>query len=159
MTKQTERTCEVCDAIFQVKYPSSKCRTCSKPCKNKIAKQITKKYFLSADNRKNASVRAKKAMWRDDVRQKYLKGMEKRDYKKENHPSWGMTRSRESRDRISAGLQKSKEQEDVDKLVDTIRENYEREKNDLFLLTVEVKPSTTSHVTRMKELIRVRKVT
>ncbi len=89
-------------------------------------------------------------MWRPEVRQKCLESMKKRDYKKENHPSWGMTRSQESKDRMAAAQQKYKEQEDVDKLVDTIRENYERVKNDLFSLSVEVKPPRTYHVTRMK---------
>ncbi len=112
MPKQTskESTCEICNTIFHVKYTSYKRRTCSKPCKNEIAREITKNYYLSEENRQKASVRGKETMWRPEVRLKYLKGMEKRDFKKENHPSWGTTRSLESRDRMSAAQQKYKEQ-------------------------------------------------
>nr|QBK85858.1 MAG: hypothetical protein LCMAC101_04530 [Marseillevirus LCMAC101] len=156
MTK--ERNCEICDEIFHVKYSSSKVKTCSKPCKNKLASQNTKKQFSSEESRQKHSSITKEAMQKDEVREKYLEGMKnRRDYKKENHPSWGMTRTQESRDKMSKAMQKSKEQEKLDELVKTIRENYEQNKDDLFILDVKVRLPPKSHINRMNELIRLRK--
>jgi len=131
-----ERICEICQAIFTVKYISSKpVKTCpNTECRKKIRSITTKRYFENnPDAKKNVSDKIK-LKWKDqEYTEKTLHGIrEKRNYKKENHPSWGKKRNDEQKKHISEGILQNKEKEDIEKIVELINNNYESFKEKLF---------------------------
>ena len=129
-----ERKCEICQNIFTVKYPSSKVKTCpNTECRKKTRSNATKRFYKNNPGaKKNLSDKIKQK-WKDqEYIKKTLHGIEKRDYKKENHPSWGKKRTAEQKKHISEGILQNKVKEDVDKIVEMINNNYESFKEKLF---------------------------
>lgn len=134
LTKK-ERICEICQEIFIVKYPSSKVKTClNVECRKTIYSLGTTRYFKNnIDAKKNSSDKLK-LKWKDpEYREKTMLGIKEiRNFKKENHPSWGKIRSDEQKKHISDGIQKNKDDENIDKIVEKINNNYEFFKDQLF---------------------------
>lgn len=95
------RNCKICNSNYTVKYPSSKVITCSKSCKNVLARQITKKQF---DNPKAKELASKVAIknHKDPLyRAKFLESINnRRSYKGANHPGWQVPCSQERKDKI-----------------------------------------------------------
>lgn len=83
------KKCEICGCDFQAWYKKTK--SCSKVCKNEIARKITRKQFSTLESRKNHSLITKQAMESPNVRKNFEIGMaNRRSYKKDNHPRWGI---------------------------------------------------------------------
>lgn len=96
MKKVKNRNCIICQKEYFVKYPSSKVRTCSKKCKNELARQNTILQFSIEGAQEKTSQAVKQAMATPDIRKKFEEGMkQRRSYAGENHPSYGMTRTPE----------------------------------------------------------------
>jgi very-short-patch-repair endonuclease len=96
------KNCEICGTGFESWY--KKTRTCSKVCKSELARQITIKQFSTPESRESHSIVTKKAMEDPDVKKNYKIGMSnRRSYKKENHPRWGIKLDDETKKKISKG--------------------------------------------------------
>ncbi len=101
--KSKERTCEICNDIFYVEFPSSKCRSCPKnECRKKIKSIATTNFFINNPKAKENLSNIIKQKWNDqDYKEKTLKGIKEiRNFKKENHPSWGLKRIDEQKNNI-----------------------------------------------------------
>ena len=104
--------CEICAIEFETKYPGSKRRTCSKVCKNELARQITVKQFSDPAAREVqrqislASWRdTPRDMWQDlSYREKNKQGISKRTarWKENGHPRTGMQQSESTKLAIGA---------------------------------------------------------
>ena len=134
-SNKRERACEICKNIFLVKYPCSKCRSCPNiECRKQIRSLTTKKYFEENPDTKKAISDKIKEKWKDEEYKNkmtvYIK--EKRNYKKENHPSWGMKRNDTQKKNISDGILENKEKENIDKTIQIINTNFELFKDQLF---------------------------
>ena len=130
-----EKQCEICQNIFIVKYPSSKVRTCPNiDCRKKIRSIAAKRFFENnPDSKKILSNKIKLKGKDKEYKEKTLYGCrEIRNFRKENHPSWGKKRNDEQKKHISDGMQKNKDDENVEKIVEKINNNYEFLKDQLF---------------------------
>lgn len=87
--------CEICNE------PVDGRRTCGKTCLKELQRRITKSQFSDPEKRKRHSDATVAAMSRLDM--KTIVNENRRSYKGENHPSYGMERSIEWRTRISEG--------------------------------------------------------
>ena len=91
-------TCEICELLFEHKTWR---RTCGTECKRKLQKRITLEQFADPVKRlrhQNATI---EAMEKLDM--KTIVNENRRSYKGENHPSFGVERSAEWRENISKG--------------------------------------------------------
>ena len=96
------KKCEICGNEFQAWYKKTK--SCSKVCKNELARKITQKQFSTLESRKNHSSITKKAMDNPNIRKNFEIGMSNRkSYKKENHPRWGIKLDDITKQKISKG--------------------------------------------------------
>ena len=96
------KKCEICGNEFQAWYKKTK--SCSKVCKNELARKITQKQFSTLESRKNHSYITKKAMDNPNIRKNFEIGMSNRkSYKKENHPRWGIKLDDITKQKISKG--------------------------------------------------------
>lgn len=96
------KQCKICGKEYEAWYKKTK--SCSKQCKNIIAKNITITQFSSIESRKQHSIITKKAMSNPIVRQNIEKGIaNRRSYKKNNHPRWGVKLSDDTKKKISIG--------------------------------------------------------
>lgn len=96
------KNCQICNNIFEAWYSSTK--TCSKQCKNKLASQITQKQFSSDDAKTNHRLLMKEVMATPEIRSRFIKGMSnRRSYKKENHPRWGVVLDDKTKQKIGDG--------------------------------------------------------
>jgi hypothetical protein len=145
----------MCNAAFTVKYPSYKTKTCSKDCKNKLASQITKTHFQDEENREALIKKMKEIAKDPEYRRKFEEGMKGRNFKKEAHPSWGMKRSSESCKRISDGIMRNKEKENVEQMVSKVVKNYSDHKDTMFIFDKKEKMSS-KHMRRVVELYKLK---
>lgn len=154
--KSKERNCEICNIIFYVQFPSIKVRTCSnQECRKKIRSITTTNYFKNNPQAKEElSIKSKNLWNNEDYKKKTMEGLSNRDYKKENHPSWGMKRTDEQKNNISKGQLKNKESEDIDKIVKIIKDNYEKFKNELFTKTEKNSLPPTKYTLEKRKLIQ-----
>ena len=67
------KKCEICGNEFQAWYKKTK--SCSKVCKNELARKITQKQFSTLESRKNHSSITKKAMDNPNIRKNFEIGM------------------------------------------------------------------------------------
>lgn len=96
------KKCEICDVDFQAWYRKTK--TCSKLCKNELARKISQNQFSTLESRKTHSLITKKSMEDPIVKKNFEIGMSKRrSYKKENHPRWGIKLDDITKRKISNG--------------------------------------------------------
>jgi len=96
------KKCEMCGIDFQAWYKKTK--TCSKICKNELARKITQKQFSALEARENHSLITKKSMQNPIVKKNFEIGMSnRRCYKKENHPRWGIKLDNITKQKISNG--------------------------------------------------------
>ncbi len=153
--KSRERKCVICDGEFLVKYPSTKTKTCSKECRNELSRQKTKNYF-TPENRERWSKMSKELVGTPEYRTKFEEGMNRRrSYKKEGHPRWGKKWNEEERKKISVGHQKNKEKENVDGIVSAVRDNYEKNKDKMFVFEAK-KQFRESHLRRITKLYQLK---
>jgi len=96
----SEKICEICQEIFIVKYASSKVRTCpNTECRKTIRSNATKSFYENNPDAKKSLSDKIKLKWKD---QEYIENTlhgikEIRNFKKENHPSWGKKRNDEQK--------------------------------------------------------------
>lgn len=96
------KICQICNNTFDAWYVTT--RTCSKQCKNVLAREISKKQFSTDESRTKHSSLMKELMATDDIREKFEKGMlSRRSYKKENHPRWGVVLDEDTKRKIGVG--------------------------------------------------------
>lgn len=96
------KKCEICGINFEAWYKKTK--SCSKVCKNEIARKITLTQFSSEDSRKKHSLITKRSIDNPTVKENFKIGMSnRRSYKKENHPRWGVKLDEETKEKISNG--------------------------------------------------------
>jgi len=97
-----DRICVICGANFKVKYPSLKVKVCSYDCKYKLARINSLRQFSSPEARLKTSITTSLAMKRKEVRDAFEKGMKnRRSYKGEGHPLWGVKMSEETKKKIA----------------------------------------------------------
>ncbi len=154
--KSRERKCIICEGEFSVKYPSAKTKTCSKQCKSELSRQKTKEYF-TPENRDRWSKMAKELGQTPEYKAKFEEGIKnRRSYKKEGHPRWGKKWNEEERKKISEGLLKNKEKEDVEGLISVVRDNYEKNKGKMFDFE-DKKHYRKTHLARITKLYRLKR--
>lgn len=96
------KKCEICGIDFEAWYKKTK--SCSKVCKNELARKITQKQFSTLESRKTHSLITKKSMEDPIVKNNFKIGMStRRSYKKENHPRWGIKLDDSTKLKISNG--------------------------------------------------------
>lgn len=96
------KKCEICGIDFEAWYKKTK--SCSKVCKNELARKITQKQFSTLESRKTHSLITKKSMEDPVVKNNFKTGMStRRSYKKENHPRWGIKLDDSTKLKISNG--------------------------------------------------------
>ena len=96
------KKCEICGIDFEAWYKKTK--SCSKVCKNELARKITQKQFSTLESRKTHSLITKKSMEDPVVKNNFKIGMStRRSYKKENHPRWGIKLDDSTKQKISNG--------------------------------------------------------
>ena len=96
------KKCEICGIDFEAWYKKTK--SCSKVCKNELARKITQKQFSTLESRKTHSLITKKSMEDPIVKNNFKIGMyTRRSYKKENHPRWGIKLDDNTKKKISNG--------------------------------------------------------
>lgn len=130
-------TCQVCNNSFE----STTCRkTCSKVCKRELNSRIAKQQFSDPLERQRVSDATKHAMYRDDVRQRQLNGTaNRRSYKGENHPSYGMERTPEWRENISQGNKGKLKGKDWDTIMGPERAAIRRAQNSEAMIATNVR--------------------
>lgn len=96
------KVCQICNTAFDAWYSTT--RTCSKQCKNKLASQITKVQFSTEDARIKHQILMKEVMATPEIRTRFDEGMSnRRSYKKENHPRWGVVLDDDTKRKIGDG--------------------------------------------------------
>lgn len=94
--------CHICGCEFQSWYRQTK--TCSKTCKNQLASKLTQNQFLTHESRKKHALITKEAMNDPVIRNNLINGvLNRRSYKKENHPRWGLKLNDSVKQKISNG--------------------------------------------------------
>ncbi len=92
--------CYICGCDFESWYKKTK--TCSKICKNKLASTLSKNQFSTCESRQKHSLITKEAMGDPIIRNNLLNGvLNRRSYKKENHPRWGVKLDTSVKQKIS----------------------------------------------------------
>jgi very-short-patch-repair endonuclease len=90
--------CEICKTPFESEKPR---RTCGKECKRELQRQITRAQFADPESRRRHQKATVLAM--QDIDLKSIIKSNRRSYKGENHPSYGVERDAEWRGNISKG--------------------------------------------------------
>jgi very-short-patch-repair endonuclease len=96
--------CEICAIEFETKYPGSKRRTCSKVCKNELARQITVKQFSDPAAREVQRQKSIAQKQNADYQTKFKSSIDKRTarWKEIGHPRTGMQQPESAKSAIGA---------------------------------------------------------
>lgn len=96
------KSCKICNETFNAWYVTT--RTCSKQCKNVLAREISTKQFSTDEAKTKHSNLMKEVMATSEIRTKFKEGMSnRRSYKQENHPRWGVVLDKETKQKIGDG--------------------------------------------------------
>ncbi len=110
--------CEICKSSFIPKNKYRTPKTCSKTCKNELARRITLQQFsdpAAREVQRQKSIEQKK---NPEYQQKFKRSIERRDarWRKEGHPRLGMKQSDETKEKIgkaNTGTFKGKTWEEI----------------------------------------------
>jgi len=95
-------TCMICRSEFIPKNSKRPSKTCSKTCKNELARQITNKQFLDPVAREHARQVSLKQKQNPEYQEKFQTAMIKRTlrWQQKGHPRLGMTQSDDAKNKI-----------------------------------------------------------
>ena len=94
--------CMICKSEFTPRNPKRSSKTCSKACKNELARQITNKQFLDPLAREHARLASLRQKQDPAYQEKFQAAMSKRTlrWQQQGHPRLGMTQPDAAKNKI-----------------------------------------------------------